>query len=216
MIWGNEPETIHSITGFTAVSFKFNREICGNILMLVMKWSSCFPAVSFNDIQLLLIKFKIHFSILCKKLTDFSQPDLPILLFHSNLSTLASYNANYIDICLPDFYIQYLLKILCSSPPHLNTITKYLTVHILYHLITYLLTFSHSLDLFPKHIFFYPRNHSLIALPIASPPFYLQHLLTVLQPLSVPVSVISSTISFRYPLLKSNSLFGHRPTHSLN
>lgn len=57
-------------------------------------------------------------------------------------------------ISFPDnFHIQYLLKILCLTPPHLNTIHQYLIAHILYHLILSLITLPHSLYLILKRIF---------------------------------------------------------------
>ena len=33
-----------------------------------------------NNNQLLLIKFKIHFKIVCNELTDFSKPDLHVII----------------------------------------------------------------------------------------------------------------------------------------
>ena len=46
-------------------------------LNVVKERVGLFSCNVFNDIQLLLIKFKINFYIVCSKLTDFSQPDLP-------------------------------------------------------------------------------------------------------------------------------------------
>ena len=92
----------------------------------------------------------------------------------------ASPIASHIDICLPDIcHIQDLLKILCPFPPHLYTIMQYLTINFLYPLILCLLTFPHSLYLFPKHLFV-----TLEIIPKS--PFFLQLELPDLQPLSVP------------------------------
>ena len=55
---------------------QFTRQTCGNIWMLLLKDHVVFSCNLFNDIQLLLIKFKFYFWIKCIKLTDFSQPDL--------------------------------------------------------------------------------------------------------------------------------------------
>ena len=85
-------------------------------------------------------------------------PLLPLtilLLFHSNLPTPVSANCQlhwYLPPRHLPSYSVHLWEILCP-PPHHNTITQYFNIHIHYHLIPCLLTFLHSLYLFPKHLF---------------------------------------------------------------
>ena len=122
--------------------------------------------------------------------------------------------ANYIDICLPDIcHIQDLIKILCSSPCHLCSITQYLTINILYHPIPCLLAFPHSLYLIPKHFFVTPE-----IIPQSFSPSPVRHSFWNLD-CQFPnhsqcrVSAISNPISSLKPFLKGCSVLGHRPTH---
>ena len=90
---------------------------------------------------------------------------------------------------------------------------QYFTINILYHLISCLLTFPHSLYLFPKHHFVTlkiihqllspsPVHHSFCNLDC----LFHNHSLCL-------VSVIGNPITSLKPFLKSSSLSSHRPTN---
>ena len=148
-----------------------------------------------------------------------------ILLFHSfSASPSSSYDmalsiksANTDIRQLPTTLILNLPpRHLTHSRPAQNTLPIYSPLHhhaIFDHLHPCLLTFPHSLFLFPKHLFL-----TLKSIPQSLSPSPVRHSFCSLDSQFhshslCPVSVIGSPISSPKPFLKSSSRFGHRPTH---